>query len=358
MGSRQSNIISMKTKILKRSTSQSVLLFLCLFFSYFLILSCSNSKNDEDKPNPNQGLYELWEKITGSSSTLLDNVELLGYSNINFLPYENHDYSVIDQYAYAFYGVKNGKLWVSAYEPNKFQKGQMDKEEGYNKVFEWTDSKDFVYDKRIDKYTTMSINRIGCGPLVLKKNGFALSLTFYGSPKDDPNLSNLDYKMTKFVKDGMEKDSVNFTLSKNLYSWYGDAFVMNYNSRGEMINIDGTSPRIYFFMWDKCWEAVAMDETVGRTFLRRRKLRLTDGLINAEKADGFEIDHVIWDITNEEVAKKLNINFGQKDKIEYQLLKKIDEHIWKYAVHVAYADWDTPDADYEILVDIDKGQLE
>lgn len=63
------------------------------------------------------------------------------------------------------------------------------------------------------------------------------------------------------------------------------------------------------------------------------------------------------DNNDKDVAKKLNVKLGDKDRIEYQLLKKVDEHTWKYKAHVVYEDWDTPDADYEILVDIDKGEL-
>ena len=131
---------------------------------------------------------------------------------------------------------------------------------------------------------------------------------------------------------------------------------------GEIINIDGSTPHIYFNILDRYWEAVAMYEVIGRKSLGRSKLRFeVENLsFNKDSEKYYIINGIqnnIWKINDKDVAKMLNVKLGDKDRIEYQLLKKVDEHIWKYKAHVVYEDWDTPDADYEILVDIDKGEL-
>ena len=129
-----------------------------------------------------------------------------------------------------------------------------------------------------------------------------------------------------------------------LRPWYGDYFVKDH----KLLNIDNCS-EYSFFDWDWNWESIALDEVISFKPLSRLKLRFDNNVIYKGE--------LIWKIKDEDVAKKLNIKLGEKDKISYELLKKIDEHTWKYKVHIVYDDWDTPDADYEILVDIDKGEL-
>lgn len=202
----------------------------------------------------------------------------------------------------------------------------------------------------------------------LEKNGFALTMTYegYKNNKPDSQISSGDdycsVKLTKFVKNGIVKDSLNFILD-DVYQWYGDFFVnQSSTGYGEIINIDGSAPHIYFGNWWKGVEAVAMDETVNYFCLARNKLLIQPEIYPWQDENSMKIYKIIfysliWEIKDEDVAKKLNIKLGEKDKISYELLKKVDEHTWKYKVHVVYDDWDTPDADYEILVDIDKGEL-
>ena len=105
-----------------------------------------------------------------------------------------------------------------------------------------------------------------------------------------------------------------------------------------------------------------MYEVVGRDVLYRSKLRfeVKDLWCSKDSEKCYIINGIqndIWKINDKDVAKKLNVKLEDKDRIEYLLLTKVDKHTWKYKAHVVYEDWDTPDADYEILVDIDKGEL-
>lgn len=219
----------MKINIFKKAFN-SFLLVASLTFGCFQLSSCSSS-NDNDSPLT--GFEDTWEKVTGLPSSDLSKIELINCSQVEYLPYENKNYSITKKSAYVFSGIKNNKLWISVYEPNVLDK---DKEGmnlsvydkvGYSKVYEWSDSENFNFNKRIDKYTTITINRINCSALVLKKNGFALTMTYegYKNNKPDSQISSGDdycsVKLTKFVKNGIVKDSLNFILD-DVYQWYGD----------------------------------------------------------------------------------------------------------------------------------------
>ena len=361
----------MKINVFKKAF-HSFLLVASLTFGCFQLSSCSSSSNDNDSHLT--GFEDTWEKVTGLPSSDLGKIELINCSQVEYLPYENKNYSITKKSAYVFSGIKNNKLWISVYEPNVLDKDKegMDlsvyDKVGYSKVYEWSDSENFNFNKRIDKYTTITINRINCSALVLKKNGFALTMAYegYKNNKPDSQISSGDdycsVKLTKFVKNGVVKDSLNFIL-EDVYQWYCDYFVnQSRMGNGEIINIDGSAPHIYFGNWWKGVEAVAMDETVNYFSLTRNKLLIQPVNYSWEDENSMKIYRIIfysliWKIKDEDVAKKLNIKLGEKDKISYELLKKVDEHTWKYKAHVVYDDWDTPDADYEILVDIDKGEL-
>lgn len=339
----------MKINVFKKAFN-SFLLVICLAFGCLWLLSCSSSNDDDNKGNltstaVDNSIEASWERITGLPSSDISKIELLGRSTSAYLPYDNQDLTTKNKYAYTFYGIKNKKLWIVAYEPNSFSKNNTDNENGYHKVFEWTDTKDFVYNKRISKYTTITINDIFCHFLVLKKEGFALCLSYLDHKKEDLSLEGQTLHILKRVKNSIEKDSTLLVGHASfLRPWYGDYFVKDQ----KLLNIDNCS-EYSFLDWDEDWESIALDEVISIKPLSRLKLRFDNNAIY--KGD------LIWEIKDEDVAKKLNIKLGEKDKISYELLKKVDEHTWKYKVHVVYDDWDTPDADYEILVDIDKGEL-
>lgn len=341
----------------------SFLCLVCLFSCCLCFSSCSSSDNDDDSNLT--GFEEAWEKVTGLSSSGLGEIKLLSCDKVEYLPYEDKDYSVINKSAFVFSGIKNNKLWLSVYEPNVFDANNrldINAKDGFRKVLEWSDSKEFDFNKRLDKYTTISVNNIICQSLVLKKDGFAVTIKYEGKKINSPNDEYSNVTFTKFVKNGVVKDSLDLAL-QDLYPWSGDSFVNRSESgMGEIINIDGSTPHIYFNIWVRYWEAVAMYEVVWREGLGRTKLRFEVKNLSLNKdsekcyiINGIQND--IWIINDKDVAKKLNVKLGDKDRIEYQLLKKVDEHTWKYKAHVVYEDWDTPDADYEILVDIDKGEL-
>lgn len=335
---------NMKINVFKKAF-HSFLLVASLTFGCFQLSSCSSSNDDTDNVLTHSYQEEMWEKVTGLSYSDISKVNLFGCSKPAYLPYKNQDFTTNDKYAYTFYGIKNKKFWIVAYEPNVFSKNNMDNENGYHKVFEWTDSKDFDFDKRISKYTTITTNEIICNILVLKKEGFALSLSYSGHEKENQEGKLHSLHLLKRVKNGTEKDSTLMFGDVNfLRPWYGDYFVKDQ----KLLNIDNCS-EYSFWDWDWNWESIALDEVISIKPLSRLKLRFDNNAIY--KGD------LIWEIKDEDVAKKLNIKLGEKDKISYELLKKVDEHSWKYKAHVVYDDWDTPDADYEILVDIDKGEL-
>ena len=150
---------NMKINVFKKAF-HSFLLVASLTFGCFQLSSCSSSNDDTDNVLTHSYQEEMWEKVTGLSYSDISKVNLFGCSKPAYLPYKNQDFTTNDKYAYTFYGIKNKKFWIVAYEPNVFSKNNMDNENGYHKVFEWTDSKDFDFDKRISKYTTITTNEI------------------------------------------------------------------------------------------------------------------------------------------------------------------------------------------------------
>lgn len=131
----------------------SFLCLVCLFSSCLCFSSCSSSDNDDDSNLT--GFEETWEKVTGLSSSGLGEIKLLSCDQVEYLPYEDKDYSVINKSAFVFSGIKNNKLWLSVYEPNVFNANNwldINAKDGFRKVLEWSDSKEFDFNKRLDKY--------------------------------------------------------------------------------------------------------------------------------------------------------------------------------------------------------------
>lgn len=343
----------MKINVFKKAF-HSFLLVASLTFGCFQLSSCSS--NNDDKLSD---LDHFWEEVSGLPASELSKVEFANLSQVEYLSLDNKDYTK-KPVAYVFSGIKNNKLWLSAYETEVQNESYSEKKNSYRKILEWNDSKNFITDKRTDKYTTISINNIYCNSLVFKKDGFAFSMTYTGDTQNSSYGRSSEVTITKFIKNGVVKDSIGLKL-KDLTSWYGDYFVNNSNlGYGEIINIDGSTPHIFICLLCPYWELVTMDEFIDRSSLFRAKVCIEQKKSQmGVKEIYYEIIgyNKIWEIKDEDVAKKLNIKLGEKDKISYELLKKVDEHTWKYKVHVVYDDWDTPDADYEILVDIDKGEL-
>ena len=147
---------NMKINVFKKAF-HSFLLVASLTFGCFQLSSCSSSSNDNDSHLT--GFEDTWEKVTGLPSSDLGKIELINCSQVEYLPYENKNYSITKKSAYVFSGIKNNKLWISVYEPNVLDKDKegMDlsvyDKVGYSKVYEWSDSENFNFNKRIDKYT-------------------------------------------------------------------------------------------------------------------------------------------------------------------------------------------------------------
>ena len=88
----------------------SFLCLVCLFSSCLCFSSCSSSDNDDDSNLT--GFEETWEKVTGLSSSGLGEIKLLSCDQVEYLPYEDKDYSVINKSAFVFSGIKGSPVKV------------------------------------------------------------------------------------------------------------------------------------------------------------------------------------------------------------------------------------------------------
>ena len=95
-----------------------------------------------------------------------------------------------------------------------------------------------------------------------------------------------------------------------LRPWYGDYFVKDQ----KLLNIDNCS-EYSFWDWDWNWESIALDEVISIKPLSRLKLRFDNNAIY--KGD------LIWEIKDEDVAKKLNIKLGEKDTVLKSTFHKV-----------------------------------
>ena len=86
----------MKINVFKKAF-HSFLLVASLTFGCFQLSSCSSSSNDNDSHLT--GFEDTWEKVTGLPSSDLGKIELINCSQVEYLPYENKNYSsdVVDE---------------------------------------------------------------------------------------------------------------------------------------------------------------------------------------------------------------------------------------------------------------------
>ena len=334
-----------------------------LYLEIFFILGLSSCGNNEPESSAiiedtSMDAFKLFEVITGLSSDYVKDVEHFSHYSCEYSSYSSNNTSTEYSHVQSFGGIRNGKLWFVFYGGQS-----VGDEMTFEKIAEWQDTKEFNlsnYNYKQDKYSDLTIvtldydNPFRVNAFAKLNGGYVFSYYICDGSFFPP--LHVVFQNGSMCNEKFFASSVSGGLYGPL-SWYNNTVVLGrssyyiYSISGEKVNNDNNEPfKLYYLSsnWKLIYYPISMTTALIKS--TAEEIALYDLSQDSKRA--------LWEISNSEILKKINVTFDKdQGTIEKTLKSKVSDTVYKYSIEVKYKNFDTEDLSYEIDIDIVNGKI-